>query len=289
MTDYWSEKNILITGGAGFIGSNLANDLFNLGCNVTVIDNLKFSDGSRLDSRINLLRADTRDINTLNIEGAIHVVFHFGEYARVEQSFADINTVLDFNYSSISEILKFCEQKRSKLIYSGSSTKFGDEGSNKFASPYALTKYLNTELVKKYCEWQRIDYAICYFYNVYGDAETSTGKYSTVIGKFLEMKKRGVDKLPVTSPGVQTRNFTHIDDTVDALKLIAESGYGDDYGIAADDAISILEIVSALGCTPDLVSNKPGNRMTAEVRTDKTKSLGWSAKRNIKQYLRENS
>ena len=214
------------------------------------------------------------------------IIFHLGEYSRVEQSFEDIDKVLLFNKIGTLKVLEFCRKRGSKLIYAGSSTKFGDGGLGKDQSPYAWSKSSNTELVKNYGLWYGIDYAIVYFYNVYGQREINTGKYATLIALFAEKMKQGA-KLTVVSPGTQQRNFTHIEDIVAGLLLVGEKGQGDGYGIGSPETYTVLQIAELFGGTIEMLPERKGNRMTAEVVTQKTEALGWKAQRHIEEYIKE--
>lgn len=280
-------ENALILGGCGFIGNALTEKLVSQGAKVTVIDNCSFGKRSVPSENVSYIYGDIYDINTLASEIFPDVIYHFAEYARVEQSLSEVDRVISNNINTIHNVLLYAKNKDAKLLYAGSSTKFGDNGSTKFSSPYALTKYINSELVKAYCEWENLQYAIVYFYNAYGPGETSEGKYATVIGKYLKLIDNGYRTLPVSKPGTQKRNFTHIDDIVNGILLVSEHGAGDEYGISADEEHSILEVVNYLGADPVLIEGKKGNRLTAEVKNQKTKELGWKPEVKLIEYLRK--
>ena len=183
-------------------------------------------------------------------------------------------------------MLQFCRSTSAKLIYAGSSTKFGDGGLGRSQSPYAWTKATNTELVENYGAWFNVPFAIVYFYNVYGKREIATGKYATLIALFKEKILRG-EPLTVVSPGTQKRNFTHIDDIIDGLVLVGEQGYGDEYGIGSPESFTILQIAQMFGGQVIMLPERKGNRMTADVVTAKTEALGWKATKSISDYIRE--
>jgi len=280
--------NILVTGGAGFVGSNLAAELFNQGHNVHVLDNYFTGKESNQHNGVYYHTGETLDIiNIFCVENKISfdLIYHLGEYSRVEKSFYDIDLVFQYNWLSIYEILKFVKINNAKLIYSGSSTKFGDDGNTKNSSPYAFTKNANTELIKAYCDWFNLEYAITYFYNVYGDNEISSGEYSTVIAKFLHMKKMGEKELPVVKPGTQRRNFTSVKDIISGLILVGEKGIGDNYGIGSQESYNIIEIAEMLGMPIKFIPERKGNRMHAPIITEKTKLLGWKQKYKLKDYI----
>jgi UDP-glucose 4-epimerase len=277
-------QKILVTGGAGFIGSNLCERLsLNPRNEIYSLDN--YFTGSEINhiSGVTYIKGDTADIDKL-INFSPDLVYHLGEYSRVEQSFDDIERVWQFNKQGIFAVLQFCRKTKAKLIYAGSSTKFGDGGLGRSQSPYAWTKATNTELVVNYGNWFDISYAITYFYNVYGRREIATGKYATLIGLFTEHIKNG-RPLQVVSPGLQQRNFTHINDIVDGLILVGERGYGDEFGIGSPESYSVLEVAEMFGGVIEMLPERKGNRMAADVITDKTKELGWAPKYNLRDYI----
>ena len=278
-------RKILVTGGAGFIGSHLCESLSRDSSNtVTSLDN--YSTGSvnnHVDS-VRYICGDTKDIETL-VDFSPDIIFHLGEYSRVEQSFKDIESVWVSNKEGIFSVLQFCVKNDSKLVYAGSSTKFGDGGLGRFQSPYAWTKASNTELIENYGKWFGLNFAITYFYNVYGGREISSGKYATLIGIFTEQYKNR-EPLTVVRPGTQLRNFTHIDDIVNGLVLVGEHGSGDNFGIGCSDAYSVLEIAEMFGSEVVMLPERKGNRMSATVVCDKTKEIGWVETKSITDYIK---
>jgi len=138
--------------------------------------------------------------------------------------------------------------------------------------------------VMNYGNWFNVPYAITYFYNVYGEREIQIGKYATLIAIFKE-KMKNKEKLTIVSPGTQRRNFTHIDDIIDGLVLVGENGEGDDFGIGSPEAFTVLEVAELFGGEIQMLPERKGNRMTANVMTDKTKALGWSPKCTLKEYI----
>jgi len=279
-------KTILITGGAGFIGSHLCESLSKDSSNrVVSLDN--YSTGSEANHipAVEYIRGETKNINSL-ITFSPDIVYHLGEYSRVEQSFIDIERVWEFNKEGTFAVLQFCRRHGSKIVYAGSSTKFGDGGLGRSQSPYGWTKATNTELVENYGHWFDIPFAIVYFYNAYGKREIRTGKYATLIALFSEKMRNG-EPLTVVSPGLQKRNFTHVEDIISGLVLVGENGYGNEFGIGSPDAYSVLEIAEMFGGPIEMLPERRGNRMTAEVVTDKTQALGWSSNRLICEYIEE--
>lgn len=277
--------SILIIGGAGFIGSHLAEYYVRCNKEVVSLDNyFTGSEGNHVDG-VRYLSGTSAEINDIDFGTTFDLIFHLGEYSRVEQSFEDESTVFDLNHAPIYEVLRFWRNSNAKLIYSGSSTKFGEYADGDMVSPYALIKRHNADLVKNFANWHSLNYAITYFYNVYGGREISDGKYSTVIAKYVKLVLSGVTELPVHSPGTQERNFTHVDDIVTGLAIVAERGRGDGYGIGADDAFSVLDLVELLGANPLMHPARLGNRSTAALNTQQTKDLGWNCSWSLQNYL----
>lgn len=278
------KKRILVTGGAGFVGSHLCERLAQDQNNeVYSLDNYFTGSENNHVPNVTYIKGDTVDISNL-VHFNPDMLYHLGEYSRVEQSFDDIETVWRYNKDGIFAVLEFVRKAGCKILYAGSSTKFGDGGLGRSASPYAWTKATNTELVINYGNWFNLPYAITYFYNVYGKREISQGKYATLIALLTEKMKKGED-LTVVSPGTQKRNFTHIDDIIDGLVLVGEQGYGDEFGIGSPESFSILAVAGLFGGEVKMLPERKGNRMTADVITDKTRALGWSPKRRLPDYI----
>jgi UDP-glucose 4-epimerase len=274
-----------VTGGAGFIGSHLCQRLSLNNNEVYSLDNYSTGSVNNHVENVTYIRGDTSDIQKI-ISFKPEYVYQLGEYSRVEQSFDDIEKVWKSNKDGIFAVLKFCRNVGAKIIYAGSSTKFGDGGLGRSQSPYAWTKASNTELVENYGRWFGVPFAITYFYNVYGEREISEGKYATLIALFKNKYLAG-EKLTVVSPGTQNRNFTYIDDIVDGLILVGENGNGDEFGIGSPDSYSIIEIAKMFGAEIEMLPERNGNRMTAEVVTSKTEELGWAPKFSVVNYIRD--
>jgi len=277
-------KKILITGGAGFIGSHLCES-YSKDPNLKIysLDNYSTGDINNHVSNVTYIAGDTKNIFSL-CDFAPDIVIHLGEYSRVEQSFEDVRNVWQSNKIGTFEVIEFCRKHNSKLVYAGSSTKFGDLGKGKDQSPYGWTKSSNTELVVRYGDWFNLSYAIVYFYNAYGPREISEGKYATLIAIFSE-KMRKKQPLTVVAPGNQIRNFTHVYDIVSGIKLVAENGQGDGFGIGSDKSYSVKEIAKIFGGNIEMLPSRRGNRFSAELVTEKTISLGWSPKHDIEDYI----
>ena len=274
---------VLVTGGAGFIGSHLCEKLADDGNEVISLDDYSTGNEKNHTDKVVYIKGETKNIDKL-INFSPDIIYHLGEYSRVEQSFDDIERVWRSNKDGIFAVLQFCRKTKAKLIYAGSSTKFGDGGLGRSQSPYAWTKSSNTELVENYGNWFGVKYAITYFYNVYGGREISTGKYATLIALFEE-KYKNREPLTVVSPGTQLRNFTHIEDIISGLVLVGKKGQGDNYGIGCSQSFSILDIAKMFGSEVEFLPERKGNRMSSSVVCDKTKSLGWEESYSIEDYI----
>jgi len=278
-------KNILITGGLGFVGSHLAEKLSKYN-NVYVIDNLFTGSKKNKVKNVKYKCSSTVNIFKLYKNIKLNYIFHLGEYSRVEQSFEDIDLVYEFNVSPFHEVIKLTKHHNAKLIYCGSSTKFAKYDKSTHLSPYAWSKKNNVQFLEIYNLWFGLKYAVTYFYNVYGEREIKNGKYATVIAKFMDLKKNHSPYLPVTKPGTQKRNFTHINDIIAGLIVVAKKGVGDGYGIGAAQSYSILDLAKIIGMPVKMTKFKKGNRITGTLKTNKTKSLGWKQKYNLKDYIK---
>ncbi len=278
---------IVVTGGAGFVGSNLIKALVEYpGVRIISLDN--YFGGSRHAhvEGVTYREGHTKDI-AKHIPETTDLIFHLGEYSRVEQSLEEPDVVWDLNVRGTFGVLEFCRAKRCKLVYAGSSTKFGDGGMGRDQSPYAWTKATNTELVCNYGDWYELDYAITYFYNVYGPGERTVDQYGTVVATFADRFAKGLP-LRVTSPGTQRRNFTHVDDIVRGLILIGEHGQGDEYGLGAPESYSILELAHMFTRHVEIMPERAGNRMSGKLDTRRTTNeLGWQAEKKLRDYVEE--
>ena len=279
-----NKKLILVTGGAGFIGSHLCERLVKDGHKVISLDN--YFTGSRENhvASVEYREGHTKDIEK-HIPETPDLIYHLGEYSRVEKSFEDVEQVWDLNQYGTFAVLEFARRRDAKLVYAGSSTKFSDGGLGRDQSPYAWSKASMTDLVQNYGDWFGINYAITYFYNVYGPGERA-GAMGTVVAIFKEQYMRGLS-LGVVAPGTQERIFTHVHDIVDGLVVVGENGTGDGYGIGSEDVFSILELAKLFDKEVVMLPERQGNRMQAAVDTTKTRSLGWAPHRSLKEDISE--
>jgi UDP-glucose 4-epimerase len=272
-------KRILVTGGSGFIGTALV-DLLHVFNDVVSLDHVE---SSIKHSTVDYIQGNTGDVMDYFHGEIFDLVYHLGEYSRVEQSLLEFDDVLTLNTQPMPRILKYCIDSGAKLIYSGSSTKFYDDGEGRFLSPYTVTKACNSDLVRAAGEWGGLQYAIVYFYNVYGPGERF-GRYGTVIEKLIQHKINGT-VATVTMPGSQTRNFTHIEDTIKALELVGEYGEGDGYKIGCPKAYSVLDAVEHLGLSFEFTEGNSANRLSSDLGYTRMEELGWQTKIDLLDYL----
>jgi len=287
MTD---KKYIIITGGAGFVGSNLIK-LFikKTKFNIISIDN--YSSGSKnnhiKNKRIKYLTGDTKDISILIKQPKkIHSLFHFGEFARIYQSFTNMNKCMDSNTIGTNSVFNFCLTNKIKLIYSATYASLGNEDKDKNLWPYAFTNANNLELLENLKKWFNFKYEVIYFYNVYGPGQISTGKMATVIGIFEQSFKKK-EPLPIVLPGTQTRRFTHIDDTVNVCYLAWKKNLSRHYSISNKKSYSIIEVAKMFKSKVKFLKKRPGERYSSALTKMNlsNKVYRYFGKKNLIDYI----
>ncbi|MDC3100542.1 NAD-dependent epimerase/dehydratase family protein [Candidatus Pelagibacter sp.] len=239
-----SAKKIVITGGAGFVGTNLIKYFLDkTKLNIISIDN--YSSSSKRNhiksSRVRYIKAHTKNIGSVINPKKIHSIFHFGEFARIYQSFLQMDKCIESNSIGTNAVINFCLKNKIKLIYSATSASLGNKGKDKDLSPYAFTKAKNLELLENMKKWFNFKYEIIYFYNVYGPNQIGKGNMATVIGIFEDFYKRK-RPLPVVRPGTQSRRFTHIDDTVKICFMAWKKNLCRHYSISHRESFSIIKV-----------------------------------------------
>ena len=261
-------KNILVvTGGAGFIGSNLIQELIKFKkYKIISLDN--YSAGSLNNhikkSKVKYLKGNTQNIESLlrNYNSKIHSIFHFGEFARIYQSFKKINECFSSNIEGSSNVFNFALKNKIRLVYSATSASLGNKGEDMNLSPYAFSKAKNLELLENFKKWFNFKYEVIYFYNVYGERQICIGDMATVVGIF-ENHYLMSKKLPVVSPGTQVRRFTHVSDTVKACIFAWKKNKCKHYSIASKQSYSIIELAKMFKSKIKYLPKREGERFAS--------------------------
>ena len=259
------KKTIIVTGGAGFVGSNLIEFLLNK-TNYKIISLDNYSSGSKKNhiknnKRIKYLFGHTKDINKIlnKYKNKIHSIFHFGEFARIYQSFIQMNECIQSNTIGTNAVFDFCLKNKIKLIYSATSASLGNRGKDKNLSPYAFTKSKNIEFLQNLRKWFNFKYEVVFFYNVYGPRQISKGKMATVIGIFENCYLTG-KALPVVKPGYQSRRFTHIKDTIEICFKAWKLNRCKYYSISNKESYSILQVAKLFKSKIKFLPYRKGER-----------------------------
>jgi UDP-glucose 4-epimerase len=285
-----TKKTVIVTGGAGFIGSNLIELLIRkTSYKILSIDS--YSTGTKTNqlknSRIKYVRGHTKNISQLiKNPNKIHSVFHFGEFARIYQSFLKMNECLDSNSVGTNAVFNFCLKHKIKLIYSATSATLGDNGNDKNLSPYAFTKAKNLELLENLKKWFNFKFEIVYFYNVYGPNQICTGSMATIIGIFENLYKAN-KKLTVVKPGNQSRRFTHVGDTVEICYLAWKKNLCRHYSISNKKAYSIIDVAKMFKSEIKYLPKRAGERYASALTSSNlsNKIFKHFGKIGLQQYI----
>jgi len=286
-------KNILVvTGGAGFIGSNLISKLLKFKkFEILSIDNYSsgFYKNHIKNNRVKYLNGSTKKIDILlkNYRRRIHTIFHFGEFARIYQSFKKINDCFSSNVEGSLKVFNFALQNKIKLIYSATSASLGNRGKDMNLSPYAFSKSKNLELLENFKKWFDFRYEVIYFYNVYGERQICKGDMATVVGIFEDHFSRG-KKLPVVRPGTQVRRFTHVSDTVKACIFAWKKNKCKHYSIASKESYSILELAKMFKSKIRYLPKREGERFASALTKMNLNNdiIRLSAKIKLRDYIK---
>ena len=258
------KKYIVVTGGAGFIGTNLIKYLISK-TKFSIISLDNYSTGIKKNEiknkRIKYIKSDTKNISkVLNLyKKNIHSIFHFGEFSRIYQSFLKMSTCINSNTIGSNEVFNFCLSNKIKLIYSATSASIGNNGEDKNLSPYAFTKAKNLELLENLKNWFNFRYEIIYFYNVYGPGQINKGFMATVIGIFEEQFKKKMP-LSVVRPGYQSRRFTHVLDTVEACYFAWKRNTCQHYSVSHKKSYTIIEVAKMFNVKIKFLPARKGER-----------------------------
>ena len=287
-------KNILVvTGGAGFVGSHLIEQLIKYKkYNIISLDD--YSSGSVnnhiKNSRIKYLKGHTKNISAIlkNYQNKIHTIFHFGEFSRIFQSFKKANECFNSNIQGSAQLFNFALERKIKIIYSATSASLGNAGRDMNLSPYAFTKAKNLELLENLKKWFNFKYEVIYFYNVYGPKQICRGDMATVVGIFEDHFKNK-RALPVVKPGSQTRRFTHIIDTVNACIVAWKKDKCRHYSVASSKSYSIIQLAKMFNCKIKYLPKRPGERFSSALKRMNltNKVIRISANVKLKDYIKD--
>ena len=284
------KNKIIITGGAGFVGTNLIKLLLKkTKYKIVSIDN--YSSGLKKNhiknKNVSYIKADTKNISQiLKYPNKINSIFHFGEFPRIYQSFLKMNECINSNSVGTYAVFNYCLKNKIKLIYSATSASLGNKGNDKNLSPYAFTKAKNLELLENLKKWSNFKYEVIYFYNVYGPHQICKGDMATVIGIFEDHYKYK-KPLPIVKPGNQTRRFTHIYDTVEVCYQAWKKNLCRHYSIAHHKSYSILDVAKMFGTKIRYLNKRPGERYASALTNTNLSNKVYKhfGKINLRNYI----
>ena len=276
-------KDILVTGGAGFVGTNLVKSLSEQGHKITVIDNLKFGNRLNYIPRVKYYEANTYEIFELDIDKP-DVIFHLGEYSKVAPSFEEIDLVFDLNIRGSFSVLEYARKYNIPIVYAGSSTRLASEGPGH--SPYSYFKSCTVDLLKNYNRWYGVRYNVCYFYNVYGELQdTCNNGWETVISIF-EKQYKSNKPLTVVGDGKQRRDFTYVGDIVNGLIKASLSFKQEEYQLGSGKDYSILEVARLFSDNITFIKSRPGDRKKGKANVEETfTKLNWEPKGKLTDWI----
>lgn len=276
-------KTILVTGGAGFIGTNLVKQLKNIGYNVIVIDNLSYGKESNYVGGVTYIKEHTKNIFYIDLP-KLDIVFHLGEYSKITPSYDEIDTVFDLNIKGSFNILEYVHKNNIPIVYAASSTRLAMEGDGH--SPYSFFKSLIVQLIKNYGNWYGLKYSICYFYNVYGEYhDTCDTGWETVISIF-EKQYKSNKPLTVVGDGTQRRDFTYVGDIVNGLIESSKVLANDEYQLGSGTDYSILEVAKMFSDNIQFIGERLGDRKYGRANVEETiKKLNWKPTHQLTNWV----
>jgi len=280
-------KRALVTGGAGFVGSNLVKRLKIEGFEIIVIDNYSAGRHENEIEDVIYIQDHTKNLSNIELPFIPDVVFHLGEYSRIHPSFEEYEKVWQYNTVGTFEVLNFCKKYNIKIVYAASSTRFAKEGLNH--SPYSLTKSMSIDLVKAFAKWYGVAYSICYFYNVFGPGYDSSPVpgYESVISVFEKLHKAGLP-ITVSGDGQQKRMFTYVDDIVDGLVKSWKYKLNDEFELGNPiKSYTILEIAKLFSDNIQFTEARKGDRTDSILHSyeETCKKLNWAPTMSVEEWI----
>ncbi|MDC1169397.1 NAD-dependent epimerase/dehydratase family protein, partial [Candidatus Pelagibacter ubique] len=271
-------------------GSNLIRFLLKrTNFNIISIDN--YTTGSIknhvINKNVKYINGQNKDISRIlrNYKKKIKIIYHFGEFSRIYQSFLHTKDCVNSNIYNSFEVINFAKDNNIKIIYSATSSNLGNDGKDQNSSPYAWTKTKNIELIKNYGDWFGLRYEILYFYNVYGPGQIKNGKMSALIAIF-EKQYKNKKALTIVKPGTQLRDFTHIDDIIEGCYKAVIKNKNKEYMLSSGKKFSILQIAKMFNTKYKYISKRPGDRKDSIVLNNNAKKiLGFKSKNTLKDYI----
>ena len=285
------KKYIVVTGGAGFVGSNLIEKILN-DTNYFIISIDNYSSGTKKNhiknKKVKYINSSTSKINKalFKYRKQIYVLFHFGEFSRIYQSFKRFNQCFNSNSIGTKAVLQFCLDNKIRIIYSATSASLGANGEDKNLSPYAFTKAKNLELLENLKKWFNLRYEVIYFYNVYGPRQIYSGEMATVIGIFENQFKNNIP-LTVVKPGTQTRRFTHISDTITTCIEAMKKNNCAHYSISNKKVYSVINVAKMFNSKIKMLPKRAGERYASALTNMNLSNKVHKrfGKKNLKTYI----
>ena len=280
----------LVTGGVGFIGTNLVKRLLDDGHTVVSLDNYTtgVKENEIQQKGVQYFDVDLRYVHDYDFfMDKPDVIFHTAALARIQPSLQDPTTTIQNNFDSTLNILEWARPKKCPVIFAGSSSFH----QGLWGSPYAWSKFAGEQLCELYNKVYNLPTAICRFYNVYGPHQIEGGDYAAVIGSF-ERQYKNNEPLTITGDGEQRRDFTHVDDIVDGLIRCGEKinkVSGEEFELGSGINFSINEVANMFGddYSKEYIPARDGEYEMTLCTDDKAnKLLGWNPKNNINDYIK---
>jgi UDP-glucose 4-epimerase len=273
----------LVTGGLGFVGSNLTDRLIDQGHEVSVIDDLSSGNSKWINSKVKYYFWDVQEINQ-KLNEHFDVIYHLAAEARIQPSYVNPLRWQQANINGTSAVCEYARQNNSKVIFAGSSSCYG----GKFLNPYTFSKKISEEVCEMYSKVFKISTVTARFFNVYGPRNPSIGEFTPIIAKFRELSKQG-KPLTIVGSGTQRRDFTHVDDICQGLIALSTNIWsGEIFNLGTGKNYSILEVAKMFGGDIVYIEARPGESKETLADISKTISkIDWKPKYDLEKYIKE--